>query len=118
MTLSETVGCACMMRPSSSDVVSRAMPTQASASSSVAWGPMMWTPRTSSYFFSATILTKPSVSPRMRALPEAEKGNLPDVRSNYRMSKQDENMALLVTVTNNEIFRRDWEKIHGKINDT
>ncbi len=33
------------------------------------------------------------------------------------MSKQDENMALLVVATNNEIFLKRWEDLYGKIND-
>ena len=45
---------------------------QASAISSVARGPTMWTPRTSSYFASETTFTRPSASPRMRALPWRE----------------------------------------------
>ena len=45
--------------------------------SSVARGPMMCTPSTSSYFFSATIFTKPSVSPAMRARARARNGKLP-----------------------------------------
>ena len=49
----ETVGCACIVLPSSSAVVSSCIATQASAINSVACGPMMCTPRTSSYFFSA-----------------------------------------------------------------
>ena len=35
--------------------------------------PIMWTPSTSSYFFSATIFTNPSVSPAMRARAEHAK---------------------------------------------
>jgi hypothetical protein len=44
---------------------------------SVARGPMMWTPRISSYFFSATILTNPSVSFAIFARPRTPNGNVP-----------------------------------------
>jgi hypothetical protein len=66
---------------SSSAVDSSCIATHASAINSVACGPMMCTPRISSYFFSLTIFTKPSSSPMMRALPEAENGNLPTFTS-------------------------------------
>ena len=52
--------------------------TAASATSSVARGPIMWTPSSSSYFFSATIFTKPSVSPAIFARPRTPNGNVPD----------------------------------------
>lgn len=45
------------------------------------------------------------------------KGKLPELKLNYRMSKQDTVTALLVVVANNEKFLRHWENIHGKIND-
>ena len=70
-----------MVWTSSSDVASSFIAAPASAISSVADGPMMWTPRTSSYFFSATIFTKPLAWLRIRALPIAENGNLPTTTS-------------------------------------
>lgn len=45
------------------------------------------------------------------------KGKLPYVIFNKRMSKQDENTALLVVATNNEVFLKRWEELYGKIND-
>src|SRR5690606_8157441 len=75
-TASESVGWGWMVLTRSSLVASRRSAAQASAIRSVACGPTMCTPRTSSYFASATILTRP-VSPMIRALPLAENGNLP-----------------------------------------
>ena len=70
-----------MVRISSSTVHSRRSASVASATSSVERGPIMWKPSTSSYFFSATILTKPSVSLAMRARPRTRKANCPTVTS-------------------------------------
>ena len=56
-----------MVRINSSTVHSRRRASVASATSSVERGPIMWTPRISSYFLSATILTKPSISPAILA---------------------------------------------------
>src|SRR5207244_6941711 len=81
ITASETVGCACIVRPNSSAVDSSCIATHASAISSVACGPMMCTPKISSYFVSLTTFTNPSSSPMMRALPEALNGNVPTFTS-------------------------------------
>ena len=61
----------------SSVVAPISMARVASAISSVTSGPTMCTPSTSSVFASATIFTKPSVSIRLIARPEAAKGNCP-----------------------------------------
>ena len=61
----------------SSLVASSRSSDAASAISSVARGPTMWTPRTSSYFSSPTTFTMPSFEPRIFALELAEKGNTP-----------------------------------------
>jgi hypothetical protein len=53
------------------------MAATASAISSKAEGPMIWTPRISPYFSSATTLTNPSCWPMMVALLFATNGNLP-----------------------------------------
>jgi len=59
MTASETVGCACIVRPSSSAVDSSCIATQASAINSVACGPRICTPE-----FRRTFLrSQPSQSP-------------------------------------------------------
>src|SRR6185436_15883533 len=71
-TASDIVGCAWIVRISSSTVHSSRSASVASATSSVARGPIMWTPSTSSYFFSATIFTKPSISDAIRAREHAE----------------------------------------------
>src|SRR5437899_9423046 len=62
-------------------VASSSSAEQASAINSVARGPTMCTPSSSSYFFSETIFTRPPDSPRMRALALAVKGNLPTFTS-------------------------------------
>src|SRR5207244_12544398 len=64
-----------------SAVASSSSAEQPSAISSVARGPTMCIPNTSSYFFSETIFTRPPDSPRMRALALAVKGNLPTFTS-------------------------------------
>ena len=74
---SAMVGCAWIVRISSSTVDSSRSASVASATSSVERGPIMWTPSTSSYFLSATILTKPSVSPAIFARPSTPNGNVP-----------------------------------------
>ena len=76
-TASDIVGCAWMVRISSSTVHSRRSASVASATSSVERGPIMCTPRISSYFLSETILTKPSVSPAILARPSTPNLNVP-----------------------------------------
>src|SRR6185503_2304160 len=76
-TPSDIVGCAWIVRISSSTVDSRRSARAASATSSVARRPIMWTPSTSSYFFSATILTRPSISPATFARPSTPNGKTP-----------------------------------------
>ena len=61
----------------SSTVASSSSAVTHSAMISVACGPMMWTPRISPYFASATTFTKPSCASRMVALELPTKGNLP-----------------------------------------
>src|SRR5439155_23362338 len=78
---SESVGCAWIVRTSSSDVASSFNAAPAAPISSVARGPTMCTPRTSSYFFSPTIFTNPAVSLTMRAFGFAENGNFPTATS-------------------------------------
>ena len=46
----------------------------------------MWMPRISSYFFSATIFTRPSVSFAIRARPSTPNGNVP-TRTSYPRSR-------------------------------
>ena len=65
-----------MIDPYHFPVASAPRATQASAIASVARGPQIWTPKISSYSSAATIFTNPAVSPRILALPIAEKGNL------------------------------------------
>ena len=60
-----------------STVASASIASTPSLISSKASGPMMWTPRISPYFSSATIFTNPSCRPRIEALLSAAKGNLP-----------------------------------------
>ena len=62
-----------------STVASASMAVTASAISSKASGPMMWTPRISPNFSSETTLTKPSWWPRMVALLLASEGELADL---------------------------------------
>src|SRR5581483_11044845 len=74
---SARVGWAWMVNIISSTVASSSMAVTASATSSVACGPMMCTPSTSPYFASATTLMNPSCELTMDAFEFAEKGNLP-----------------------------------------
>jgi hypothetical protein len=53
------------------------MAITSSASMSVTFSPIMWTPSSSPYLASKISLTKPSGSPAARARPLALKGNLP-----------------------------------------
>ena len=78
---SDSVGCAWIVRTSSSDVASIFSAAPASEINSVAYGPTMCTPSTPSSFFAATIFPKPAVSLTIRALPLAEKGNFPTTTS-------------------------------------
>ena len=70
-----------MVRTSSSDVASSLIAAHGLRDQLGGGRPTMWTPRTSSYFFSATIFTNPDACLRMRALPMAENGNLPTTTS-------------------------------------
>src|SRR5690606_9952862 len=79
--LSLSDGCAWQMRAMSSLLALNSIAITASATSSDAIGPMMCTPRISSVLASATILTKPVVSPSARARPLARKGNWPALYS-------------------------------------
>src|ERR1700722_18395325 len=74
---SATVGWAWMVNIISSTVASSSSAVTASAMISVAYGPMMWTPRISPYFASLTTFTKPSWASRMVALELPTNGNLP-----------------------------------------
>ena len=75
--LSASVGWAWMVNIISSTVASSSIAVTHSAMSSVACGPMMWTPRISPYLASETTLTKPSCESTMVALELPTKGNLP-----------------------------------------
>ena len=44
-------------------------------------------------------------------------GELPWVRVNYGMSRQQENAVLLIVALNNRDFLKHWENINGKIID-
>ncbi len=70
-----------MVPKTDSAVASWLMAMPAAATSSVAAGPMMWTPRISPYYFSVTTFTKPVVLPRMLALPFAVHGKRPTFTS-------------------------------------
>jgi hypothetical protein len=74
---SDSVGCGCIAFSISSTVLSRCRPTMNSAISSLALGPTMCAPTISLYLRSRMILTKPSVSPAVRARPFALHGNEP-----------------------------------------
>src|SRR5205823_8201832 len=78
---SDSVGCAWMVLAIDSLVASSSRAAQASAISSVAFGPTMWTPRSSSYFLEETYFTSPPASPRILAFELAVKGNLPILTS-------------------------------------
>ena len=65
------------MRAMSSAEALNSIAITASAISSEAIGPTMCTPRTSSLFASARILTRPVVSPSARARPLARNGKVP-----------------------------------------
>src|SRR3972149_5454044 len=73
MSASGRVGWAWIVRTISSVVGSRRKATHASAIRSVAWGPTMWTPRSSSYRASETTFTRPSGWTRMRGLARLPK---------------------------------------------
>src|SRR3954463_10259285 len=73
---SDSVGCAWMLRATSSAVRSQSWAKVSSGSSSVTSGPIMWTPRISPYLASAPFLTTPVAPPSPCALPLAVKGNL------------------------------------------
>ena len=71
------VGWAWQVRAMSSAAAPNSMASTASAIKVPASGPMMCTPSTWSVALSARILTKPSVSPLVRARGVAVNGNLP-----------------------------------------
>src|SRR5262249_4618811 len=81
MSASERVGWAWMVLAIDSLVASSSSAAHASTISSVALGPTMCTPRSSSYFDSVTNFTSPPDSPRMRAFEFAVNGNLPILTS-------------------------------------
>ena len=77
LTASGKVGCAWQVRAMSSAEAPNSTARVSSAISVPASGPRMCTPSTRSVLASARILTKPSVSPVVRARLLAWKGNLP-----------------------------------------
>ena len=81
---SDRVGWAWIVSSISSTVNSFSRATASSWMISVAWEPMMCAPRISPYLASAMILTKPSVSPAVRARPLAENGKRPTLYSSFR----------------------------------
>ncbi len=74
---SDRVGWAWGVQAISSTVALFWMASAASAMSSEAWAPMMWTPTIMPLFASAIIFTNPSSSPVQRARELALKGNVP-----------------------------------------
>ena len=82
---SDSVGCAKMLRATSSAVRSHCWARVSAGSSSVTSGPIRWAPTISLYSASATIFTKPTPSAMPRALPLAENGNV-DTLTSYPFS--------------------------------
>src|SRR4029077_20665808 len=74
MTASLSVGCGWMLRPSSHASPWNSWVSAGSAMSSVALGPTTCAPISEPLLASATIFTKPAVSPWMIARPSAVKG--------------------------------------------
>src|SRR5579885_1787022 len=78
---SGNVGCGCIVNAISSMVAPISIARAASDIISDAEGPITCTPTTLLLTLSQTTFTKPSVSPAVRALPNAANGNLVEITS-------------------------------------